>query len=129
MLRIDLYLVIICAVHLLISMSSFRSKLILWLSDYKGCCIVFFILFSSHRTKLVRHFFIISSCNSLSLYLFHVNRNQNILSNGFCVKSIERSRYRYRQYTPRMWPSRVPSSNQVFLWLTHLYAIRKWCTH
>ena len=56
MLCIDLYLVIICAVHLLISMSSFRSKLILWLSDYKGCCIVFFILFSSHRTKLVRHF-------------------------------------------------------------------------
>ena len=99
-------------------MSSFHSKLILWLSEYKGCRILFFVLFSSHRTKLV-------SCLSLFLLVIlclgicfnNVLETRINCVNGFCVKSIERSRYRYSFSLSECQPSQAHFDFvRLFVW-------------
>ena len=84
------------------------SKLILWLSEYKGCCIVFFVLFSSHRTKLVSRlslFLLVILC--LCICSINVLETRINCVNGFCVKSIERSRYRYSFSLSECQPSQA----------------------
>ena len=61
---------------------------------------MFFILFSSHRTKLVSRlslFLLVILC--LCICSINILETRINCVNGFCVKSIERSRYRYNMHT------------------------------